>query len=134
MFFIYPPTALAAFAFPAFFATPASRRHLLLAALSAALLGLSAPASAQIGVRPFPPGAERGTLVVTYPPVVQLNGKVDRLSPGSRIRGANNMLVLSGSIVGQPLVVNFVRNPTGEVHEVWVLTAAEAALKLPAQP
>ena len=43
------------------------------------------------------------------------------------------MLLLSGSIVGQSLLVNFVRNPTGEVHDVWVLTEAEAALKLPTQ-
>jgi hypothetical protein len=102
-----------------------------LQALGFALLGLSALASAQIGPRPFPSGVARGTLVVTYPPVVQLNGKPDRLSPGSRIRGQNNMLLLSGSLVGQSLLVNFLRNPTGEVHEVWVLTAAEAALKLP---
>ena len=99
--------------------------------LALPLLGLAALAQAQINVRPFPPNAERGTMVVTYPPVIQMNGKSDRLSPGSRIRGTNNMLVLSGSIVGQSLVVNFVRNPTGEVHDVWILTDAEAALKLP---
>jgi hypothetical protein len=84
-------------------------------------------------MRPFPPGAERGVLVVTYPPIVQLNGKPDRLSPGARIRGQNNMLVLSGALVGQRLLVNFVRNPTGELHDVWVLTSAEAALTLPTQ-
>jgi hypothetical protein len=105
----------------------------LSAALAVALLSLSGLAGAQLGVRPFPPTAERGSMVVTYPPVIQLNGKPDRLSPGSRIRGQNNMLVLSGSIVGQNLLVNFVRNPTGEVQDVWVLTAAEAALKLPTQ-
>ena len=111
----------------------ASRRQALPFLLAAALLGLSGQAGAQLGVRTFPPNAERGTLVVTYPPVIQMNGKPDRLSPGSRIRGLNNMLVLSGSVVGQTLLVNFVRNPTGEVHDVWVLTPAEAALKLPTQ-
>jgi hypothetical protein len=112
---------------------PTARRHLLAATLAASLLGLPALAAAQVNVRPFPPQAERGTMVVTYPPVIQMNGKPDRLSPGSRIRGQNNMLVLSGSISGQALLVNFVRTPTGEVHDVWVLTAAEAALKLPTQ-
>jgi hypothetical protein len=117
----------------AFFPKHRSRRQLLAVVLAVPLLGLPGLASAQFGVRPFPPNAERGTMVVTYPPVIQMNGKADRLSPGSRIRGLNNMLVLSGAIVGQNLVVNYVRNPTGEVHDVWVLTAAEAALKLPTQ-
>ena len=72
-------------------------------------------------------------MVVTYPPIIQLNGKPDRLSPGARIRGQNNLLQLSGSLVGQNLLVNFVRSPTREVHEVWILTEAEAALKLPTQ-
>jgi hypothetical protein len=109
------------------------RRRQVFALLAAPLLCLPVLALAQVNVRPFPPNAERGYMVVTYPPVIQLNGNPDRLSPGSRIRGLNNMLVLSGSIVGQSLLVNFVRNPTGEVHDVWVLTEAEAALKLPTQ-
>jgi hypothetical protein len=46
----------------------------------------------------------------------------------------NNLLQMSGSLVGQNLLVNFVRNPSGEVHDVWILTEAEAALKLPSQP
>ncbi len=102
-------------------------------ALTVALLGLSAGASAQMGVRPFPPDAQRGAMVVVAPPIIQLGGKPDRLSPGARIRGVNNMLLMSGALIGQTLVVNYVRNPTGEVHEVWVLSQAEAALKLPTQ-
>ena len=101
--------------------------------LALPLLGVAPLAQAQTNVRPFPPNAVRGTMVVTYPPIIQMDGKADRLSPGSRIRGTNNLLVLSGSIVGQSLVVNYVRNPTGEVHDVWILTDAEAALKLPTQ-
>ena len=113
---------------------PSSRRQLLGLAWAIPLLGFTALTPAQIGPRPFPPNAQRGILVVTYPPVIQLNGQTDRLSPGARIRGMNNMLILSGAIVGQTLLVNFVRNTTGEVHDVWVLTDAEAALKLPTQP
>ena len=109
------------------------RRPLLLGLWAAALLFLGAQAGAQTNVRPFPPSAERAAMVVTYPPIIQLNGKPDRLSPGARIRGQNNLLQLSGSLVGQNLLVNFVRSPTGEVHEVWILTEAEAALKLPTQ-
>jgi hypothetical protein len=117
----------------ALFSCAPARRRLLLTLLAAPLVCLPALAPAQLNVRPFPPNAERGTMVVTHPPLIQMNGVADRLSPGSRIRGQNNLLVLSGSIVGQSLLVNFVRNPTGEVHDVWVLTEVEAALKLPTQ-
>ncbi len=84
-------------------------------------------------IRPFPPAAQRGTMVITQPPEILLNDKADRLSPGARIRGTNNMLTMSGTIIGQKLLVNFVREPGGLVHEVWILTDAEAALKLPTQ-
>jgi hypothetical protein len=77
-------------------------------------------------LRPFPAKAERGVMQVTQPPELLINGKTERLSPGARIRGSNNMLVMSGALVGQSLVVKFVREPLGLVHEVWVLTAAEA--------
>jgi hypothetical protein len=63
---------------------------------------------------------------ITQPPELLINGKAERLSPGARIRGTNNMLVMSGALIGQNLVVKFVREPLGLVHEVWVLTPAEA--------
>ena len=59
------------------------------------------------------------------PPEVTLDGKPDRLSPGSRIRDLNNMLVLSGGIVGRKLPVVYRRDAAGLVHEVWILTEAE---------
>ena len=116
------------------FSRPPKRRQLLLGLLAASLISLGTQVSAQINVRPFPANAERAVMVVTYPPIIQMNGKPDRLSPGARIRGMNNLMQLSGSLIGQKLLVNFVRNPLGEVHEVWILTEAEAALKLPSQP
>jgi hypothetical protein len=84
-------------------------------------------------IRPFPPAAQRGVMVITQPPELLLNDKADRLSPGARIHGIDNMLVMSGSIIGQKLRVNFVREPGGMVNEVWILSEAEAALKLPTQ-
>jgi hypothetical protein len=113
---------------------PPNRRKFLLGLLTATLLVLGDQVGAQVNVRPFPTNAERAVMVVTYPPIIQLNGKPDRLSPGARIRGPNNLLQLSGSLVGQNLLVNFVRSPSGEVHDVWILTEAEAALKRPTQP
>jgi hypothetical protein len=80
-------------------------------------------------VRNFPDSAMRATMVVVQPPEVTLNGEPARLSPGARIRSQTNTLLLSGSLVGQELVVNYVRDMQGLVHEVWVLNPAEAAQK-----
>ena len=108
--------------------TSRTSRRLTLATLL--LASLAGTASAQ-QVRDFPPNALRGKLVVTAPPQVMLDGKADQLSPGARIRNPQNMFIMSGSLVGQDLVVNYVREGSGLIHEVWLLTPAEAALKRP---
>jgi hypothetical protein len=110
---------------------PASPRRFVLVGTLATLLSIAVPAPAQQTVRPFPPKAERGAMVITQPPEMMLNGKPERLSPGSRIHAANNMLVMSGALVGQNLLVNYVREPLGLIHEVWILNAAEAKTPLP---
>jgi hypothetical protein len=92
-------------------------------------LGWFAPAKAQDTVRQFPAAARRATLEVTTPPNVLLNGLPERLSPGARIKGPGNLLVLSGNLVGQRVVVNYLRDPQGLVHEVWILNEAEALQK-----
>ena len=89
---------------------------------------LAAPA-AQAQPRPFPDAALRGVLQITNPPEVLLDGKADRLSPGSRIRGVRNELVMSGGLIGERFVVNYTREAHGLVHDVWLLTPEEAALK-----
>ena len=75
--------------------------------------------------REAPKDVVLGQLVVTTPPLVTMDGKPDRLSPGSRIRDLNNMLVLSGGLVGKRLPVVYRRDAAGLVHEVWILTDAE---------
>ena len=104
-----------------------------LAALKGISLGLMSllilvaePVSAQGLVRQFPAAAKRGTLEVTQPPNILINGQPERLSPGARIKNPNNMIVLSGNLVGQPVLVNYLRDPQGQIHEVWLLNAAEA--------
>ncbi|MBX3656868.1 MAG: hypothetical protein KF740_00380 [Ramlibacter sp.] len=77
--------------------------------------------------REAPAEVKRGELVITQPPEVTLDGKPDRLSPGARIRNTQNLLVLSGSVVGQTLPVVYRRDSAGLIHEVWVLTADEAS-------
>jgi hypothetical protein len=107
-----------------------TRARLILAAF-AAVAGLSftlpPTASAQGMERSAPKDVVLGRLTVTAPPMVTLDDKPDRLSPGSRIRDLNNMLVLSGGIVGKTLPVVYRRDAAGLVHEVWILTAEEYA-------
>ncbi|APW48198.1 hypothetical protein RA876_04325 [Rhodoferax antarcticus] len=81
--------------------------------------------------RPFPAKALRGIFQVTTPPTILLDGAPARLSPGARIRGTNNLIVMSGTLVGQQLRVNYVRDGQGLIHEVWILTDAEAQQKRP---
>ena len=100
----------------------------LLMVLSASALS-GTLASAQTGVRQFPAAAQRGTLVVTAPPEVLINGVAARLSPGARIKGVNNALVLSAALVGSSVLVNYRRDGQGLIHEVWILSAEEAAEK-----
>ena len=109
----------------------APRRAALLALL--ALQALPLAALAQIQVRNFPSKALRGQMLVQQHPLITMDGVATRLSPGARIRDANNMMVMTGALVGitTPLVVNYVIDPQGQVHEVWILTAAEAAQKRP---
>ncbi|MEO5672972.1 MAG: hypothetical protein ABIR26_19965 [Ramlibacter sp.] len=100
------------------------------AALAAVLAGLFltftfTTASAQGIRREAPKDVMLGVLQVTSPPEVVLDGKIDRLSPGSRIRDLNNMLLLSGGIAGKVLPVVYRRDAAGLVHEVWVLTDEE---------
>ncbi len=106
------------------------RRHLLASLL---LLAAGGAAFAQsLPPRQFPAQALRGTLVVQQPPVITMDGVPARLSPGSRIREANNMLVLSAALVDrEKLTVNYTLEPNGLVHDVWILTEAEARLKRP---
>ena len=93
-------------------------------ALTLAAFCLAAPAGAQT-FRPFPATALRGEVVVMQPPEVALNGKPARLAPGSRIRGENNLLQVSGALIGQKLTVNYTLDPTGLVMDVWILTPEE---------
>lgn len=89
------------------------------------LLAMAADASAQMATRQFPPKVLRGVMTVTAPPEVMINGTAMRLSPGVRIRGPNNLLVMSGALVGQPYAVNYLLEPQGLVREVWILSQAE---------
>jgi len=96
--------------------------------LAAPLFFAAGAAQAQ-SQRPFPANALRGELVVQQPPEVLLNGRAARLAPGSRIRGADNLLQMSGALAGRKLMVHFTVDDYGLLRDVWVLTPAELARK-----
>lgn len=85
----------------------------------------AAPAAAQV-TRQFPQNALRGIITFGAPPVIAVNGNTTRLSPGARIRGMDNMLVMSGTLVDKKVTVNYTfEDNSGLVKDVWILTAAE---------
>ncbi|MBT9490219.1 MAG: hypothetical protein IV093_22160 [Rubrivivax sp.] len=94
--------------------------------LAVAVLACAAlPAVAQ--QRNFPANALRGELLIQQPPDVTLNGQPARLAPGARIRGDNNLLVLSGALAGQKLTVHYTVDSYGLLLNVWLLGAEERA-------
>ena len=82
------------------------------------------------GLRKFPDKALRGKMQVIQAPEILIDGKRERLSPGARIRDTQQRIVMSASITNQEFVVNFLRNPAGEIQEAWILTDAEAKQKI----
>ena len=98
----------------------------VLAALTAAFI--VSPAAAQVQ-RTFPQNAMRGALVMGAPPEITLNGQPARLAPGARIRNQDNLLEMSGALIGQRMLVNYTLETNGLVKEVWILRADEAAIR-----
>jgi hypothetical protein len=102
-----------------------------LAASAATLPAQAQSAQFKPDVRQFPAAALRGEMVVLAPPGITMDGKAERLSPGARIRDANNLLVMSSTLANQTLAVNYLRESAGQVHEVWLLNSEEVQLKRP---
>lgn len=95
--------------------------------LLAAACAVAAQSAAAQMQRNFPANALRGDIVVQQPPELLLNRRPARLAPGARIRGADNMLLLSGALIDQRVIANYTLDLTGAVLNVWVLTPAEIA-------
>lgn len=94
--------------------------------VAAVALALAGAATAQ-SLRRFPQNALRGALVVVAPPEVTLNGEPARLGAGARIRGQDNLMQMSASLVGLKLLVHYTVDAQGLLREVWILTEDEAA-------
>ena len=116
--------------------TPWPGRFVLLCAWGALALGQAPLASAQVTgayVRNFPANTQRASMVVTQAPILLLNDLPERLSPGARIRDSQNLIVQPATLTGNRYLVNYVREFTGLIRDVWILTPDEAALPLPSQ-
>ena len=87
-------------------------------------------ASAQL--RTIPKEAVLGELRHLEAMVVEIDGKPRSLSPGAQIRDPDNRLVIPASLM-QKSKVRYLVDPQGQVHRVWILSAAERA-KLPPPP
>ena len=97
-------------------------------ALAVALAAIVQVAAAQ-APRSFPAHALRGEILITQPPELLLNQAPGRLAPGARIRGTDNMMVLSGTAVNRRLLVHYTLDLHGHLLDVWVLTPAELSRK-----
>jgi hypothetical protein len=87
------------------------------------------PATAQVQ-RSFPATALRGEVQFGSPPEVLLNGQPARLAPGARIRGENNMLQMSGSLVNVKATVHYtLERQSGLLLDVWLLTPEEKRVR-----
>ncbi|HEX3139514.1 MAG TPA: hypothetical protein VHQ87_05650 [Rhizobacter sp.] len=95
---------------------------------AATTVAFAVPAAAQVQ-RNFPQNAMRGTIAFGAPPQIQVNGKTAELAPGSRIRGQDNLLVMSGALVGAKAIVNFTVDQSGVVKDVWILRKEEIAMR-----
>ncbi len=96
-------------------------------ALAGLLFAATASVVAAQGiVREAPKDVKPAIIAVSAtPPEITVNGQPDRLSPGARIRDLNNLLVLSGALAGKTVYTVYKRDPSGLVHEVWLLTPEE---------
>ena len=69
-----------------------------------------------------------GELLLGAVPLAQLNGQPERLAPGARIRGEDNLLRLPTQLTGRAWLVHYTREPSsGLLMDVWILNRAEMA-------
>lgn len=87
-----------------------------------------APAAAQ--TRSFPQNTLRGTIAFADDGTIALNGRATTLSPGSRVRDEQNMIVLPAALVGTKRLVHYTLDiGGGQVRDVWILRPDEAAIR-----
>jgi hypothetical protein len=81
--------------------------------------------------RPFPANTLRGVFTPGYYPDITLDGKARRLSPAARIFDQDNRIEMPAAVRGSGLVVNYTVDGMGNIDRIWILSADEAAQKVP---
>ncbi|MGA0609573.1 hypothetical protein [Caldimonas sp. KR1-144] len=105
------------------------RAGALALALIASTIAVSLPTAAsaqEVVQRNFPRNALRGEVVVLSESEALLNGKPVRLAPGLRLRGPNNLLLVSGAAQGQKFLAHYTVDTYGLINNLWVLREDEA--------
>ena len=82
----------------------------------------------------IPSSAVLGVLQVLNWPQALLNGQPALMSPGSRIRDPNSLILTPASLYGQTFQVLYVIDPLGLIRDVWLLTSDELAALQPPPP
>lgn len=103
------------------------RRFVLLS--FAALLGSAALAQPQV-TRNFPQNALRGEVLVQNAHEALINGQPARFAPGMRLRGQDNLMLVSGVLIDQKFIGHYTLDLSGLVTQLWVLRDDELANKL----
>ena len=110
------------------------RRGLMLLAAVLCVFGLSSVALAQTSTRFIPDNALRAELQITQDGQALLNGKVYKLTAAAQFRSSENLLMLPQSMVGKVYLARVQLDQAGQLHRAWVLTPAEAAVRVPKLP
>lgn len=76
-------------------------------------------------LRSLPADAQVGQIRHLQEMVVQIDGKLARLSRGAQVRDTHNRILVPAAIPAGSLV-KYTLNAQGEVSAVWILTAHEA--------
>jgi hypothetical protein len=96
--------------------------------IAACALAATASFAQQAVMANAPKDVKPGLIAVSAtPPLITVDGKADRFSPGARIHDRNNMLVLTGAIAGKSVYTVYKRDSMGLVHEAWLLNEDEFA-------
>ena len=94
------------------------------------LIALNAALPALAQVRTFPQNALRGSIVFDNDREITLNGRPTTLTPGSRVRDQQNMIVLPATLAGAKWLVHYTVEIGGaQVRDVWILRPEEAAIR-----
>jgi hypothetical protein len=77
--------------------------------------------------RSFPLNVKRGTISGSIYPQILIDGQIQRLSPGAKIKSKQNMIVMPSSLMSNVFTVNYTIDNLGYVDKVWILTEEELA-------